>query len=96
MKNVCFLGFLIDVATWENPPPESSSRWPDFKASYEEYVRGHWVHMPNYRGKRLPYADLSKSEDVIQAEFGRRLELKEQPEWIEGGSMFDYQLEGMK
>lgn len=52
--------------------------------------------MPNYRGKKSPYADLSKREDVIQAAFGHRLEKKEQPVWIEGGKMFDYQLEGMK
>jgi hypothetical protein len=51
--------------------------------------------MPNYRGK-IPYANLNKSEDVIQAEFGHILEKKEQPEWIQGGKMFDYQLEGMK
>jgi hypothetical protein len=47
-------------------------------------------------GKKNPYADPEKAEDVIQAEFGHRLEKKEQPEWIEGGKMFDYQLEGMK
>jgi hypothetical protein len=52
--------------------------------------------MSNYRGKGVPYADLGKSEDVIQAEFGRQLEVKEQPEWLEGGTMFGYQLEGMK
>jgi len=52
--------------------------------------------MPNYRGKKIPYADTKKSENVIQAEFGRRLEKKEQPEYIEGGEMFEYQLEGMK
>jgi len=51
--------------------------------------------MPNHRGKKIPYADPSKAEDVVQAEFGR-LEKKEQPEWVEGGKMFDYQLEGMK
>jgi len=33
---------------------------------------------------------------VIQAEFGKRMEKKDQPEWVEGGKMFDYQLEGMK
>jgi SNF2 family DNA or RNA helicase len=51
--------------------------------------------MPKH-GKKNPYADPEKAEDVIQAEFGHRLEKKEQPEWIEGGKMFDYQLEGMK
>ena len=52
--------------------------------------------MPNYRRTKIPYANASKSEDVIQAEFGHRLEKKEQPEYIEGGKMFEYQLEGMK
>lgn len=88
--------YRVNVATWENPPAEDSHLWPHFKAAYAEYVRGNWIHRPNYRGKKLPYADLSKSEDVIQAEFGHRLELKEQPKWVEGGEMFDYQIEGMK
>ena len=87
---------LMFVATWETPPEKDSKFWPDFEAAYREYVRGHWVHIPNYRGKSIPYADLKKSEDVIEAEFGNRLEMKEQPEWVEGGSMYDYQLEGMK
>lgn len=86
----------LTLATWEHPPSEDSPCWPDFKAAYEEYVRGHWTRMPNYRGKKAPYADLRKSEDLIEAEFGHRLEKKEQPEWIEGGQMFDYQIDGMK
>ena len=84
------------AATWETPPKEDSPYWPDFKAAYDEYVRGNWIHMPNYRRTKIPYANTSKSEDVIQAEFGHRLEKKEQPEYIEGGKMFEYQLEGMK
>jgi hypothetical protein len=87
---------LLIKATWEIPPTENDQRIADFKAAYEEYVRGNWVHIPNHRGKKSPYADLSKDEDMIQAEFGHRLEKKEQPVWIEGGNMFDYQLEGMK
>jgi PHD/FYVE-zinc-finger like domain len=87
--------FLI-IATWDAPPAQDSPRFSDFKASYEEHVRGNWTHSPQYRGKKSPYADPSKSEDVIQAEFGHRLEKKTQPEWMEGGEMFDYQLEGMK
>jgi hypothetical protein len=87
---------MLTIATWETPPLEDSPHYPDFKAAYEEYVRGHWTHVPNYRGKKLPYANLSKSEDIIQAEFGHRLEKKEQPEWVQGGTLFDYQLEGMK
>ena len=59
-------------------------------------MRGNWTHSPKTRGKKDPYADLSKSEDVIQAEFGHRLEKKTQPEWMEGGTMYDYQIEGMK
>jgi hypothetical protein len=89
-------GILIFLATWEDQPTQDSLRWPDFKAAYEEYVRGHWTHTPNYRGKKVPYANPSKAEDVVQAEFGHRLEKKEQPTWIEGGKMFDYQIEGMK
>lgn len=85
----------VDSATWETPPSEDSLRWPEFKAAYEEYVRGNWIHVPA-RGKKAPYANTSNSEDLIQAQFGHRLEKKKQPEWIEGGEMFDYQLEGMK
>ena len=84
------------TATWESPPPTDSKFWPDFQAAYEEYVRGHWVHVPNYTRQRSPYADPKKPENVIEAEFGHRLELKEQPEWVEGGSIYSYQLEGMK
>jgi chromodomain-helicase-DNA-binding protein 4 len=90
------MGLTWGPATWETPPKEDSPYWPDFKAAYEEHVRGNWIHYPNYRGKKIPYANPSKSEDVIQAEFGHRLEKKEQPEYIQGGKMFDYQLEGMK
>ena len=86
----------LTVATWEEPPPEDSPRYPAFKAAYEEYVRGQWTTKPNYRGQKSPYADVEKAEDIIQAEFGHRLEMKEQPQWLEGGKMFDHQLEGMK
>jgi len=86
----------LTVATWDVPPKEDSERFADFKAAYEEYVYGNWTHSPAYRGIKTPYADSSKSEDVIQAEFGHRLEKKTQPEWMEGGVMFDYQIEGMK
>jgi chromodomain-helicase-DNA-binding protein 4 len=96
MKRVFLFLCCADKGTWETPPSEESPLWQGFKLAYEEYVRGHWIHMPNYRGKKAPYADLRKSEEVIQAAFGHRLEKKEQPEWIEGGKMFDYQLEGMK
>ena len=85
---------VLIKATWETPPDPSSPHYPHFKAAYEEFVRGHYVHLPVY--EKSPYADLSKSEEIIQAEFGHRLELKEQPAWIEGGKMFDYQVEGMK
>jgi len=84
------------TATWEVPPTEDSPKWAYFKAAYEEYVRGNWVHMPNYRRKKIPYADPTKAEDIVQAEFGHRLEKKDQPDWVEGGKMYDYQLEGMK
>lgn len=57
-------------------------------------MHGQWIGRPKY-DKKGPYADLTKSEEVIQAEFGHRLERKEQPSWIKGGEMFDYQLEGM-
>jgi len=85
----------LTIVTWEIPPSEDSPRFEDFKSAYEEYVHGNWIHLPNYRGKNDPYADLAKSEDVIQAEFGHRLEMKQQPEWVKGGDMFEYQLEGM-
>lgn len=97
MKNVIYPpDNLLMVATWDAIPEQGSERYSDFKAAYEEYVRGHWTHSPPYRGQKSPYADTSKSEDVIQAEFGHRLEKKTQPEWMEGGAMFDYQIEGMK
>jgi chromodomain-helicase-DNA-binding protein 4 len=84
------------AATWEIPPSEDSPRYAAFKSAYEEYVQGEWTTTPTLRGQKSPYADPGKAEDIIQAEFGHRLEMKEQPEWLEGGKMFDYQLEGMK
>lgn len=90
------VGYRLTIATWETPPLENSPRWGDFKTAYDHYVRGQWIHSPNYRGQKSPYADPSKSEDVIQAEFGQRMEKKDQPAWVQGGDMFDYQLEGMK
>jgi hypothetical protein len=96
MRNVVPPASVANVATWETPPKEGESRYAAFKGAYEEYVRGEWTHKPNHRGKKYPYANLDKPEDVIQAEFGHRLEQKEQPEWVSGGKMFDYQLEGMK
>jgi len=96
MKTVFSREINLILATWEVPPSEDSPRYPAFKGAYEEYVGGEWTTKPNYRGQKYPYADLTKAEDVIQAEFGHRLEMKEQPEWLERGKMFDYQLEGMK
>lgn len=87
---------FLTSATWDAIPKQDTGRFDDFKAAYEEYVRGNWTHAPPYRKQKGPYADTSKPEDVIQAEFGHRLEKKTQPEWMEGGTMFDYQIEGMK
>jgi hypothetical protein len=96
MKKVILSKLLLIKATWETPPVPTSPHYPAFKAAYEEFVRGYYVDLPVYKNKRLPYADLDKSEELIQAEFGHQLELKEQPNWIEGGKLFAYQLEGMK
>jgi|SRR5579859_3025489 len=90
-----FKSFLT-IATWDAIPKQDTAQFADFKAAYEEYVLRNWTHSPSYRGKKEPYADMSKPEDVIQAEFGHRLEKEIQPEWMEGGEMFDYQIEGMK
>ncbi|KAJ8102583.1 P-loop containing nucleoside triphosphate hydrolase protein [Lipomyces tetrasporus] len=80
-------GLSFSELFWEEPPSQShKERYADFQEAYEDYVRGFYIHLP----QSAP-TDIRKFK---QSAFAKH-ELKEQPKFIVGGTLMDYQLEGM-
>ncbi|KAK9321944.1 P-loop containing nucleoside triphosphate hydrolase protein [Lipomyces orientalis] len=80
-------GLSFSELFWEEPPSQShKERYADFQEAYEDYVRGFYIHLPQSTS-----TDIQKFK---QSAFAKH-ELKEQPKFIVGGTLMDYQLEGM-
>ncbi|KAK9334161.1 P-loop containing nucleoside triphosphate hydrolase protein [Lipomyces starkeyi] len=80
-------GLSFSELFWEEPPSDShTERYADFQEAYEDYVNGFYIHLPQ-----------SASTDIQKfrkSTFSQH-EFKEQPKFIEGGILMEYQLEGM-
>jgi chromodomain-helicase-DNA-binding protein 4 len=77
------------LVAWEEPPTrDSGPLWDAFERAYANYVEGFFTHVPTHLK--------AKNEEARSKDFGEDLELKDQPEYLSGGEMMDYQKEGMK
>ncbi|KAG5513432.1 hypothetical protein PMAC_001496 [Pneumocystis sp. 'macacae'] len=79
-------GLEYTDVTWEKVPQYNSSRWDAFKNAYLEFVESQYIHSHNRNiklskiMKNVPFADL---------------EIKNQPKYIQGGKLMEYQKEGL-
>lgn len=62
-------------------------RWEDWRKAYEDFVAGHYVHLPKNTTKR---------REMVRGKNFKTFEKKEQPSYIVGGKLMKYQMDGMK
>lgn len=87
---VKFKGLGYEDVVWDEPPdPQDTERWADFKAAYDDWVRGRYVHLPNITALNNRLAK-ERARD-----FKEKSLLKEQPKSLAGGSLMAYQLDGL-
>lgn len=87
---VKFKGLGYEDSVWEEPPDSANTdRWGDFKSAYEEWVLGKYVHLP------APQTLEAHLEKVRAKNFEKEVVLNEQPEYISGGKLMEYQMEGL-
>jgi len=85
---VKYKGLGYDEVFWDAPPKESDTeRWEDWRRAYDDYVHGLYVKPAKGTVKKMEKARRTNFES---------LELKEQPKYIKGGTLMEYQKEGMK
>ena len=84
-----YKGLGYEDAVWEAPPsPDDGERWSDFVISYNDWVAGRYVKQP--RGKGF----MSKLDKARTQDFSK-LEKKVQPDNLQGGTLMQYQIEGL-
>jgi len=86
---VKFRGLGYEEAVWEQPPKENEKeRWEEWKQAYGDYIHGFYV-----RGTRGILDRIKKARSL---NFDQKLVKKKQPEYVKGGTLMDYQMEGLK
>ncbi|KAF8461898.1 SNF2 family N-terminal domain-containing protein [Kalaharituber pfeilii] len=84
---VKYRGLTYDDVVWEEPPQiDSGQRWEDFRAAYDDYIHGFYIHLPKGMQKKI---------EKVRTQNFEQLERKKQPKYIVGGTLMDYQKEGM-
>ncbi|KAF8534418.1 P-loop containing nucleoside triphosphate hydrolase protein [Trichophaea hybrida] len=84
---VKYKGLGYDEVFWDAPPKVSDTeRWEDWRRAYDDYVHGLYVKPAKGTMKKLEKARRTDFES---------LELKGQPKYIKGGTLMEYQKEGM-
>ncbi|CAZ86412.1 unnamed protein product [Tuber melanosporum] len=85
---VKFRGLGYEEAVWEQPPNESEEeRWEEWKQAYGDYIHGFYV--------RSTRGILDRIKKARSLNFDQKLVKKMQPEYIKGGTLMDYQMEGL-
>lgn len=87
---VKFLGLGYEDVVWEAPPTEDgdAERYKAWTAAYNEYVVGKYF-------KRVPAGAKDRIEKFRSTDFNDNHVLDEQPAALTGGTLMEYQLEGM-
>lgn len=87
---VKFKGLSYEDVAWEEPPgKEDTQRWEDFKSAYEDWVRRSYVHLP------APHNLSTHLSKVRSQNFEKKIMMHAQPPYLTGGTLMDYQLEGL-
>ncbi|KAG0641199.1 P-loop containing nucleoside triphosphate hydrolase protein [Tuber brumale] len=85
---VKFRGLGYEEAVWEQPPKESEEeRWEEWKQAYGDYIHGFYV--------RSTRGILDRIKKARSLNFDQKLVKKMQPEYVKGGTLMDYQMEGL-
>jgi superfamily II DNA or RNA helicase len=84
-----YKGLTYEDAVWEGPPPpEDSERWTDFVMAYNDWVAGRYVRVPKTGAMK------ARLETVRKEDF-HNLEKSTQPDNIQGGTLMEYQVQGL-
>ena len=86
---ICY-GTVHTIATWDDPDEPDSPHYASFKQAYKDWVAAQKIHIPNRakKGRSGP-----QPRPLVQHPFA---ELKEQPSYVSGGTLKDYQMDGLK
>jgi SNF2 family DNA or RNA helicase len=86
---VKFQGLGYDEVVWEHPPsPSESERWNDFVAAYNEYIAGKYFKQPHPKLKE-------HIQEYRAIDFNKKILQQDQPAFLTGGKMMEYQIEGL-
>ncbi|KAK9467452.1 hypothetical protein V1512DRAFT_261230 [Lipomyces arxii] len=81
-------GLTLGELFWERPPSKSEKeRYEDYKLAFKDYARAFYIHLPG----RDVEARMSQARKTPF----KRLEYKRQPDFLSGGTLLDYQLDGV-
>jgi SNF2 family DNA or RNA helicase len=84
-----YKGLTYEDAVWEAPPtPEDGPRWADFVTAYNDWVAGRYVRQPKA-------AALKTRLEKVRKDSFQNLEKTTQPDNIEGGTLMEYQMQGL-
>ena len=81
------LGYEDTVWT-EVPTPADGDRWSDFVSAYDDWVKGRYVQVPKSGPMKIRL-------DKARGKPFEELERKKQPEYISGGELMQYQVDGL-
>ena len=86
---VKMVGLGYEDAVWVQPPsPDEKDQWADFKLAYEDWVMGHYIHIPKS-------SSLKKHLDTVRSQDRSLMKQNAQPKSLTGGEIMDYQLGGL-
>jgi chromodomain-helicase-DNA-binding protein 4 len=86
---VTYQGLGYEDVVWETPPdPSETERWADFVAAYNEYVAGKYFKQP-------PPKMIERIDEYRSTNFEQNVLQNEQPSFLVGGKLMEYQLEGL-
>lgn len=87
---VKYKGLPYEDAVWESiPSPRETDRWHSYQTAYEDWVLGHYIHVPK-PGNLKKHLSHVRSQD-----FASRFVKNSQPARLTGGQIMGYQLDGL-
>lgn len=83
IPTVCIRPF---TANFDTPPPQDSEHWPHFVSALRDYLWSRTIKIPTLN---------SQQEAQRDKRLGELNKLEKQPECIKGGTLMDFQMEGL-
>lgn len=85
-----FQGLPYEDCVWTAPPsPEESEKWAAFEKAYKTWALGNWIQPPE-RKSLTRYL-----KEIRKLDFKKQFLKEEQPSFMVGGKLMDYQLDGL-